>query len=379
MRYLVVCQHITGEIAALARYLAADRGNIVGLASEDHDQAIPGARRIILKRIPGGGGKGLQEVWAAFVKRAANARKSYEAVRDGGFYPEIMLVQTANGSGLYLKEVFPEAFMVAYPSCEPGCNGPVFEVMASMQALQMLKADLCLASFPCQLDALPPGLAGRVGFTPPFVDAEYFCPGGERSNLAGIICGRSSEAELRDIWKLAVAMALRDTSLKICLHACGTGEMRHFVAWKNNLENAVASRIYARAAFPQPELLKFARMCQLVYCPRPASANPEDLLALMSCGCLLLAPPGPEFFRPRQNMLPLEGDLPHVFQSIMNTLAKSGDFEAIRKNARQTMLGEFDSGRLVPAQVRYINNEYAAWLKDRVFPGETGQRACFNE
>lgn len=116
MKILFIHQNCPGQFAYLAPFLAADKNNEVVFITQPGKPTPAGVRKVEYtpKRKPSDGTHHyLRLTESGILNGQAVAMKAVE-LRDGGFYPDIIIAHMGWGEGLYLKEVWPRAPLLGY-------------------------------------------------------------------------------------------------------------------------------------------------------------------------------------------------------------------------------------------------------------------------
>jgi len=116
MKILFVHQNFPGQYLHLARHLGAIKGNQVVFITQRTDADLPGVRKITYKparEVTRGIHHYLRETEAG-VLNAQNVARAAMKLKDEGFVPDVMLAHNGWGELWYLKEVFPDTPLIGY-------------------------------------------------------------------------------------------------------------------------------------------------------------------------------------------------------------------------------------------------------------------------
>lgn len=118
MRILLVNHSFPGDLGPLLAALAAEPGHEILFAScrGRRDFSLPGVRHVVLsssrsRRLAGdGAGVTLERALEA----GRQALQAFRQLRQSGFVPDMVLLSSALEQGLFLRDAFPDAFVVGF-------------------------------------------------------------------------------------------------------------------------------------------------------------------------------------------------------------------------------------------------------------------------
>jgi glycosyltransferase involved in cell wall biosynthesis len=116
MKIVFVHQNFPGQFGRLAAIFAAEGHQVVALGMVK-DCKIPGVTYYPYTPVPGPDGSGFNNRFSAVIpplQRAYGAAHQARSLAKQGFKPDLVVVNTGWGEGLFLKEIWPEARHVAY-------------------------------------------------------------------------------------------------------------------------------------------------------------------------------------------------------------------------------------------------------------------------
>ena len=126
MRILFLNYTFPGPLGTMAASLAALPGNEVLFASEygRRDFSLPGVKRVLLKK-PKDRKKAVASIstpaldagerdWTMAYLRGRATASSLMGVLAEGFEPDMVILSGSMGNGLFVRNLFPEAFLVGY-------------------------------------------------------------------------------------------------------------------------------------------------------------------------------------------------------------------------------------------------------------------------
>ncbi len=118
MKVLLAHRFLPGQLVHVARALAADPGNEV-VALFEQDQGEPPVPRLRTVRVEpeeasGTASHPFLSTLETQVRSGTAAYRACAALRAEGFLPDVMVAHAGSGSGLYLRDAFPEAPLLGY-------------------------------------------------------------------------------------------------------------------------------------------------------------------------------------------------------------------------------------------------------------------------
>ncbi|MCC1480890.1 glycosyltransferase [Roseibaca sp. Y0-43] len=196
MKILFVHQNFPAQFKHLAPALAARGHEVVALTAESNQQQSPVQiyRYPMPDPAPAPGQARLATTYMAMTDRAHRVGRAAFQLRDKlCFVPDVIFGHTGWGETLFLKEVFPDARLLAYAEFFYGTRGldvgfdpefsaqdqfsgfPVIARQAHL-ALAMVQADAGLAPTEWQADTFPPELRDKITITHDGVDTDALRP-----------------------------------------------------------------------------------------------------------------------------------------------------------------------------------------------------------
>lgn len=130
MKFLFVHQNFPGQFRHVATALAARGHEVVGLGVNRTPEKFPGVKHLLYAepkmdaREAGSHplASALDELRTKVLRGEAAAR-AMEAIRSGGFEPDVVVAHSGWGEALFVKDVFPKARFVAYAEYYYGGEG----------------------------------------------------------------------------------------------------------------------------------------------------------------------------------------------------------------------------------------------------------------
>jgi len=116
MKVLFVHQNFPGQYLHLARYLGALPGNQIVCITQRVDANLPGVHKVVYKpqRTPSPHTHHYIREAEAGVLNAQQVARAALSLRDSGFVPDVMLGHNGWGEIWYLKDIFPKAALIGY-------------------------------------------------------------------------------------------------------------------------------------------------------------------------------------------------------------------------------------------------------------------------
>lgn len=200
MRLLLIHQNFPGQFRSLIPAFLARGHELVGLGARALPQKVQGLRYLNYEpsaAAPDDPGRLVDPDLERCLKRGAMVAARARELRDQGFQPDAVLFHSGWGEGLYLREIWPKAALIAYPELYgselllghgfDADLGPVSE--SSRQALKrqnlmalaaIADADASVVPTLYQRDTFPPHLRSRFQIIHEGIDLQALCPRPQR-------------------------------------------------------------------------------------------------------------------------------------------------------------------------------------------------------
>ena len=408
MNYLFIHHNYPAQFRFTAAALAAQAENRVVFLSEfqREDVKLTGVQQGIVAVPQPQNTANQAEYDMLFILRRGEAfGVAMMELRRQGFTPDIVFDHCGWGGSLFVKELFPSAWRVSYFEWYFNKKYPQDLSAGSPDHLPALFAPQRLRN-QCQLDALvdcdmaicptkwqksqyPEDLRSKIRVLHEGIDADFFAPAGEGdpvlqemrdSGLYGVKelvtytargfeptrgfpeFFRSLPAVLAARPDCHVAIMGADRPVYDALRADNR-------TWLQAMRTEVPldeRRVHIMNFQSYPRYKKLLQSSSLhVYLTAPYVLS-WSLLEAMSCGCLVLAsdtPPVHEVLSHGENgFLTPFPDVPALAEKIIDILERRESFEAVRQDARQTVLYCYNVHALLPRQLRLIRPEQIATL-----------------
>lgn len=186
----------------MAASLAALPGNEVLFASEygRRDFSLPGVKRVLLKK-PKDRKKAVASIstpaldagerdWTMAYLRGRATASSLMGVLAEGFEPDMVILSGSMGNGLFVRNLFPEAFLVGYAdwyfrdeaetryplSTMPDIPLAPRNIRNTLQAKNFFDCNCHFTTTEWQREQYPEGMRGFISVLRKCVDTEFFAP-----------------------------------------------------------------------------------------------------------------------------------------------------------------------------------------------------------
>lgn len=353
------------------------------------DLTIPGVRRVELgtpKMKEGQGprsplrdaGRDLQMAYL----RGNMTFNTLQKLKESGFVPDMICTTAVMGNSLFLRDVFPDSFLVVHAETyAPREDGPGLwkalgrtpqRVRNLLQINSLVECDLAVIATEWQRRGFPDWLGKGMVVLRPCVDTDFFSPdAGEKEPRAELTTFFGHRLETpsglsRLLETLTALWAIRP-ACQVAVLASGV-ERTRFPAWERQVlaqvgEKAGQVRLYG---FSSPDFyLQMLRLSSLyVYMP-PFPALSAGLLESMSCGCLVLAPdtgPARETIREGENGFLCDF---HFSAStagrIADLLDRASGLGEVREAARRSVEEGYSLKRTMPENRNRLLRAYERW------------------
>ena len=255
--------------------------------------------------------------WGRVFRLGRQAFRTFCRIRDSGFVPDVVCVTYFDGPAFFLREAFPDAFVVSYAGALHGGGGDAgraarLRAFQEVQKYQLVQSDMCFVRSRAQRDAFPALLRPRIHVQPPYVDTRFFSPGhGDlraffpRAGVEEMVAFHLKGAHRPEEWgQVVLGLLMRRPRCAASL-AFGANPLRG--VWEERvrvLPEALRARLFLVPGLEREAYRDF--LCLSSAHVFPEYAPLQEMLETMSCGSLLLmpAPDGDdEIFRPGETMM----------------------------------------------------------------------------
>ena len=153
----------------LGEHLALAGHDVINLAGKrSRGRPAPGVRRIIMNFDEGGRPSDPQEAWRQALKNGAFGLKALKNLASS-WQPDIILCRSGQGAAFFVRQAFPEAFLVSFAS-EPHEAGIAVELDARL----FLASSLRFAPDARTIAKFPQLLQTAIQLEPVCIDADFF-------------------------------------------------------------------------------------------------------------------------------------------------------------------------------------------------------------
>lgn len=305
MRILFCNNSFPGQFEALASYVASRPEHTVLFASRygRRDFAMNGVRRILLKGMHERAAKGKDEVirhWTWIAQAGQEAKNAFRQLWQSGFEPDMVLFSAGCGESLFLQNVFPGAFRVAYLDLFVPAHGGQDEKTAlafQMQGMALLQSH-CAFALSGDARNLPAFVRPLVGRIAPFVDTDFFSAEKARAFCCdGVACSREMEllsfdmkgVLAADFLPAVLAQLVRERPrCHVLLSGCDPAGA--LFGALSELARSCPGRVHLRSMLSRAEYRDMLAAASVRIAPA-ANCRTRDLLEVLSCGTFLLANP----------------------------------------------------------------------------------------
>lgn len=336
MKHLFICENFSGAIIPVIHWLASQPGNQVLLASDRLKYPV-GIQKILLKRTPVKNPPSSRLDYAAhFIQRAKNAGRSFESLRESGFYPDNVFIFANSAVSLALEDSFPNARRIIFLEPEARSDPSRAAAYKDLRDQLILSSDYAFSFSKKLKDALPSLLKEHVRAVSPCADPDFYPQASEKRlsvfylkehcDLDKWLDRALERAKSHDTAVLLPTYQdLKDCREKMRGEAAGA---RIWLGCDPSLDTA-------RRVFSQ---------CDLFI--SPDSELSYYTLAAMSCGACVIAAASHERLKAGVNYLPLETDK-------IADVAREAKRE-IGARGRRTVIENFNAAKIVPEILKDI-------------------------
>lgn len=348
MRFLCVCHTVSSRLSPILEWIANQPGNdlIIAVDRTRKGMEIAKTQKVKLKRPEiKKTAHTVLDYWQIAIQRGKSGQESLLSIAENGFRPDIILHSTLNGILLGIKDIFPQAFLVAYLDSAYTGNAIEDNFRNRFLSLLALESDL---TFRFQ-NSLTSPKANHENFIPLMVNASFFKPHGAiaKANLPEIIFSLKglNESEYARWFKILEKYS-QNTDNKILALLPDIGKLKDLEFLRQGDKNNIScacnlDNVSAVSIFQNAKLLIW-----------PGTVTGMELLQAMSCKTpvALLSGHFPQLAEnaylsfPRQN----------ICEWLKKLDLKSEGLKLIGANAREFVLKKFDANKLMPIHMDKI-------------------------
>jgi glycosyltransferase involved in cell wall biosynthesis len=422
MRLLFVHQNFPGQYRHLAAHFARRPGHQVVALGEKinllRQRQPPGVKILGYELKPQA--EGFEAPVVRAIQRGRAVAAAALQLRRAGFRPEVIFTHIGWGEALFLKDVFPEAKVLLY--CEffyraqGGDMGFDPEFPASRESLLRLRvmnapllmsldvSDWGFAPTRWQQQQFPPAHRARMSVVHDGIDTDFVSPQKQQDDEEIVTYVARNLEPYRGFHLFMRAIPeIQKRRPKARIVIVGGDEVSYSAKLPEGetyrarllreLDGKIdLSRVQFTGRIPYGQYLDLLRRSSAhVYLTYPFVLS-WSLLEAMAAGCLVVGsrtPPVEEVISDGENGLLVDFFSPGAIAAKVDD-ALSGEFQALRHNARQTIVDRYDLRRVcLPAQVELVASlqrqaadagaaadvEHLAGDEARVAVGEEQRRA----
>ena len=372
MRILFVNHTFPGDLGPLLAAFAAQPGHEVLFAScrGRRDFSVPGVRHVVLfpsrsRRLAGdGAGTALDRA----VETGRQALQAFRLLRKSGFVPDMVLLSSALEQGLFLRDVFPEAFVACFAESLPsdGLAGDGKGLVRHLlQCRQMLQSDLVIR-LAAEAGTRDPEQRGAVILPYP-VDTDYFAPlapSGTTSPGAGarVLCAVRDAADVWPMLRLAEALLAQCPDCRLVL-LCESAAGRESLA---ELGASLPAGIEVPERLSLNAYRDLLRTAAVITAPAAACLSAPVLLEAMSCGVVpVLAGDAARWPLLRAGGGCLWCHAALLVPTLAAALGRPQELARLSRAARATVVRHFRRQDVIPGHLALLHAVRTAWLRKK--------------
>lgn len=321
--------------------------------------------------------------WEKMFSLGKQALQTFLHIRDSGFIPDMIFVSFFDGPALFLRHIFPQAFIVSYFNgfrSKLADDGKLLAVM-DLQRAMAAQSDLYFVRSEVQKNSFPPVLHPVIHVWPPYVDTALFhpmprdlslffpheAPNSDKELVTGHMKGTGrSQKEL--MWVIFDLLECRPH----CLAALTFESEASKKQWQQviyALPKHVRQRIFLAGGL-DIERYHHLLCCSSVYVfPEYSNSPLQGMLETMSCETLLMTPvqEGADFlFLPEKTMLayPEEGREKQR-EAICRVLDHLEEYDSVRQKGREVIAKKCDERVVLGEHLDFVMKEYEKFTRLR--------------
>lgn len=373
MRILFVNHTFPGDLGPLLAAFAAQPEHEILFAScrGRRDFSVPGVRHVVLfpsrsRRLAGdGAGTALDRA----VETGRQALQAFRLLRKSGFVPDMVLLSSALEQGLFLRDVFPEAFVACFAESLPsdGLAGDGKGLVRHLlQCRQMRQCALVVSLTAGRPHPYGERVPHAVALPYP-VDTDYFAPAGDgagrRADGDGLVlCAVRDAADVGRLLRLAEALLERRPDCRpvlLCESAAGRERLAALAA-------SLPSGVEVPERLSLPVYRDALRTAAVITAPDAACLPASVLLEAMSCGVVpVLADDASRWPLLQEGGGCLWCGAAELVPTLAGILAQPHQLAELSLAARRTVERHFRRQDVIPGQLALLHQARAAWLRKK--------------
>ena len=386
MRILFCNYSFPGRLAPLAAWLASRPGNEVLFAScfERRNFKIDGVRQVYTKlksaKTPSDSS---QDAFLVFLSGSVRIGRKMQStltyLRETGFVPDIILYSSMNGPALFLRQVYPESFMIAYLDeillKDAESTGDCSQIASDLISIHSVSADMCYAFTKKQIERCPGRLGELYHVLPPAVDDSFFCreqalpfnagghtfPGSEK--MLSVAVKDEKFVRSRELWKILLEFLQIRKNVHICFSAPKENVKRLIVRALHCLPQELREKTSVLGFLKLEDYRNMLCASSVRLYLADAAITPNELLEASSCGSIVLTSIPPESDDAITSLFPhWSGTHIERLKLLVNAFDLSNKQEQTHGAASPAILsGTFSYKNILPAHFAEIEDNYRKW------------------
>ena len=368
-------------------------GSVILFASEygRRDLSLPGVQRVMLgtpknlkRPEPASALKTAEYDFSMAYSRGKMTSNDLLLLRETGFIPDMICATSAMGNSLFLRDVFPESFLVVHaeeyvrhgrtPNTRTLLNRAPELVRNLLHLNGLVDCDLATTSTEWQQRQFPEWFARDMLVLPRCVDTDFFSPepNAEKSGQEIVtFSGRGLETSQglpRLLECLSMLLEARP-SCQVAILASGVEKTR--LPWLQKhllMELGGKAERVQLCGFSVPEHYRLLLRASSLHVYWNTSAMlPSGLFECMSCGCLVLASDTEavrEAIQEGENgFLCMAYSSESLVSRIVDLLERAPTLMSVREAARKTVLERYSLGYANRDNRDHLLERYEKWRK----------------
>lgn len=381
MRILFCNDSYPGRFGGMPSCMASDPANEVMFLSfhsgkQESASGVIHARLNLnrdRKRIPQSKDPFVSE-WEKMFSLGKQALQTFLHIRDAGFVPDMIFVSFFDGPALFLRYVFPKAFIVFYfggfrsKTAEAGRFQAIMDVQRSMAA----QSNLYFVRSEMQKKYFPLALRPSIHVWPPYVDIDFFCPQPRALSLFFPDLPINAETELvtmhmkgtgisqKNLIEVVFGLLMRRPQ---CLVALKFGNGTPKELWEQMvLPEHVRKRLFLAGGLDSETYHHLLCSSTIHVFPERTRPPLQEMLETMSCETLLMTPiseEADEFLNDGETMVGFpEKNTKRQVEAICHVLDHTKEFDSIRKNGRKRIADMCSARSAFSDHLNFILEQY---------------------
>ncbi len=361
------------------------------------DVRIAGVRRILISvpQVPVMADRA-EYVAIRGLRRGTYMANALVGLKSQGFSPDIIIAHAGQGCSLYVRDVFPKAFFVAYADGFH-TQGSTFTLLSQSRAQPIMDfapdrvrnffqwnalhdCHMALTSTHWQKSFYPDYLASRIHVMHEGIDTDFFCPKPnerfliENCDLSQVeelvtFSGRSLESRgfPHFLYALPHILQKRPKAHILIMHPQNKDDTtsQQWIQTLLRKEDFDTKRVHFLGFRPYKDYRMLLQASNVHVFLTAQNALSSGLFEAMSCGCTVLAgdtEPVREIITHGKNgFLYSYWENEQLATSVVSLLESAKTMQPIRAAARQHILENYDAGMQTKKAVDFLLHHYSEW------------------